>query len=63
MEMEDYLRRDIQEIAEPFSCQLKPIREQPLGASALNLVMEMRLRNSRYTWYLRAFFTLVAGAD
>lgn len=58
-ELEDYIRRDIAEITEPFTCRLSEHREQMITESVCNLAMEAVLKNTQYMWSLRAFFTLV----
>ena len=62
-EMEAYLQRDIEEMKEPFQCELKEIRQQDIAETVCNLAMEMWLKNSWYQWFLRAFFTLVLEGD
>lgn len=58
-EMEAYLCQDIEEMTEPFACDWSVIHEQPLTEDFHNLSMNMTLKNTKYTWYLRGFFTLV----
>ena len=58
-ELGAYIRGDIAEIAEPFTCSLNAVREQTAGGLVSNLAFEMNLRNSRYIWRLQAFFTLL----
>ncbi|MBU9739509.1 response regulator [Diplocloster agilis] len=62
-EMEAYLKRDIEELKEPFQCELKEIRQQDILDKVCNLAMQMQLQNSRYRWFLQAFFTLVLEED
>ena len=57
-EMRAYLRRDIAEIPEPFTCVLSPLHELTLSEQASSIAMELTLKNTLYTWYLRAFFIL-----
>lgn len=58
-QMAEYLTQDIREIPEPFECRLSPIYDQPITDQVYNISTELTLRNSRYSWYLRAFFTMV----
>ena len=58
-QMAGYLAQDIREIPEPFECDLSPIYEQPVSDGIYNMSADLTLKNSKYTWYLRAFFTLV----
>ena len=57
--MARYLRQDIREISEPFVCRLEIICEQPVMDQVYSISSNLTLRNTRYTWYLRAFFTLI----
>lgn len=57
-EMAEYLKRDIQEIPEPFTFRISILQEQRLGDWLRNVSVEMTLKNSLYTWFLRGFFTL-----
>lgn len=57
--MADYIRQDIAEIPEPFSCHISVIYEQAPAGNVRNLSMEITLKNTMYTWYLRGFYTLV----
>ena len=54
-ELGAYIRGDIAEIAEPFTCSLNAVREQTAGGLVSNLAFEMNLRNSRYIWRLQVF--------
>ncbi len=56
--MTEYLRQDISEISEPFSCEISVIYEQAPAESVRNLSAELTLRNTYYTWYLRGFYIL-----
>lgn len=58
-ELGAYIRGDIAEITEPFTCSLNAVREQTAAGLVSNLAFEMNLRNSRYIWRLLAFFTLL----
>ena len=58
-QMAGYLAQDIREIPEPFDCVLYPVCEQPVADGVYNVSADLTLRNSKYTWYLKAFFTLV----
>lgn len=62
-DMEAYILADVNELTEPFACELKNISKQPIGGQVCNMAMEMTLKNERYTWFLRAFFTLVMEND
>lgn len=57
--MTDYLRQDIAEIQEPFSCEISVICQQAPAENVRNLSAEITLKNSLYTWHLRGFYTLV----
>lgn len=57
-EMADYIRQDIQEMGEPFSCTLSDLREQSLTETVHNVSVKMTLANSAYTWRLSGFFTV-----
>ena len=57
-EMAAYIKEDIRGLSEPFVCTLNRIDEQPLSERFYNLSVSMILKNSLYTWKLRAFFTL-----
>ena len=46
-------------IRDSFECDLSPIYEQPVSDGIYNMSADLTLKNSKYTWYLRAFFTLV----
>lgn len=59
----EYIRRDIDEIAEPFVSRLSFIHENMISDEVCCLSVEMTLTNSDYTWYLRGFFTLLAKED
>ena len=58
-EMEEYLIRDVQEIPEPFSFDLMLFQEQALNELTRNISIGITLKNTKYSWRLRAFFTLV----
>lgn len=62
-QMAGYLAQDIREIPEPFECDLSPIYEQPVSDGIYNMSADLTLKNSKYTWYLRAFFTLVLSGE
>lgn len=57
-EMAEYLRQDIQEISEPFSCEFSEIHEQSLTERMRCLSANMALKNTVYTWRLRGFFIM-----
>jgi len=57
-EMGEYLRQDILEISEPFTCELSVIHERQIADGLCHLSTEMILKNSLYTWYLRGFFVM-----
>ena len=57
--MTEYIRQDILEMKEPFSCELANIVEQRLGEGICNLSMEMTLKNSMYSWKLHIFSSLL----
>lgn len=61
--MAEYVRQDILEIQEPFSCELAKIDEQPLSEGICNLSIEMLLKNSMYTWTLYVFSSLRQEED
>ena len=63
VEMEAYIRQDIEEITEPFVCELKEIHDQPLTEQITNVSSRIILQNSLYAWHLRGFFTLLRAAD
>lgn len=54
-QMAGYLAQDIREIPEPFDCVLSPVCEQPVADGVYNVSADLTLRNSKYTWYLKAF--------
>ena len=58
-EMKEYLIRDVQEIPEPFSFELMLFQEQVIGERTRNISIGITLKNTKYSWRLRAFFTLV----
>ena len=58
-EMAAYLRQDIQEIPEPFHFELADIHEQRIAEHVCSLAAGLILKNTLYSWRLRAFFTLV----
>ena len=57
-EMAAYIRQDIREIPEPFQMELLPLQAQRLGERMCNYTVELKLKNSYYTWRLRGFFIL-----
>ncbi len=57
-EMTEYIRRDIQEIAEPFAVEVTVIHQHFLTDRLLNIAVKLNLRNTVYFWPLRGFFTL-----
>lgn len=57
-EMREYIRKDIEEITEPFDIQWDILHSQALNESVCTLAAGMALRNSLYTWHLRFFFIL-----
>ena len=62
LELMQYIRSDIAEIAEPFQSKLSFIHENTITEDVHCLSAEMTLTNTAYTWYLRGFFTLHAKA-
>ncbi|UWP59626.1 response regulator [Ruminococcus gauvreauii] len=58
-EMREYLKRDVQEITEPFGVELTLFQEQEIGTDMRNLSVGMLLRSTQYHWRVRGFFTLV----
>ena len=56
--MTEYLRQDISELSEPFSCEISVVYEQAPAESVRSLSAELTLRNTYYTWYLRGFYIL-----
>lgn len=57
-EMRKYLKKDIEEIPEPFQIDLTVLHEQPLTEEIHTMAIEMKLINSLYMWHLRFFFIL-----
>ena len=57
-DMADYIQQDIREIPEPFACGLTVLHQQLLCETVCNVAVEMTLKNSMYTWYLRGYFIL-----
>ena len=57
-EMSTYLERDISEIPEPFACDLVIVYEQKIAEQVYSVSTEMALKNSAYTWLLRAVVVL-----
>lgn len=58
-EMREYLLQDIQEIPEPFICEIGNVRESMIVEDVHKVFAEMVLRNSLYSWRLRCFLILV----
>lgn len=58
-EMREYLKRDIQEIPEPFSIELTLFQDQEIDEDTHNLSVGILLKNTQYRWRLRGFFTMV----
>lgn len=58
-EMGAYIRQDIAEISEPFSCEPAVIHEQAPSGIIRNISIELTLKNTMYTWRLRGFFILI----
>lgn len=58
-EMKEYLLQDIREIPEPFHCQWSVIHEQEVMEGVYSLSIDLTLKNTLYSWYLRGFFILV----
>ncbi|MDO4542244.1 MAG: PAS domain-containing protein, partial [Bacillota bacterium] len=54
--MHTYLEQDIQEIPEPFSCELTLIDQHCITENIYSISMDMVLANSMYSWILRGFF-------
>ena len=57
-QMAEYVRQDIEEIPEPFSCELQVIQDLLLTDGLQTVSTAMSLKNTIYTWHLRGFFTL-----
>lgn len=62
-EMETFLRGDIDEIKQPFRCELKELRKQSIGENVCYFVIDMTLKHELSVWFLRAFFLLEAKPD
>ena len=58
--MAEYMKEDISEIREPFSCEVSFLNCNLLGEQFCCVSMDMTLKNSLYTWLLRGFFILEA---
>lgn len=58
-EMEAYINQDIKQLPEPFECSTSVIYQHFITDTVCNLSLEVQLKNSLYSWRLRAFFTLV----
>lgn len=56
--MTEYIRQDISEIPEPFTCELSVIHEHMLENGTVMLATEMVLKNNLYAWHLRGFLVL-----
>ena len=61
-EMTQYLRDDVEEIPEPFSCEWSVLHQKSITEQICNLSIQITLNNSMYSWNLRTFFTLVREA-
>ena len=59
-EMEAYLSQDIREISEPFKVGISFIYEHYITEQVCSLSAEVTLKNTLYTWNLKAFFTLLS---
>ena len=59
-EMEAYLSQDIREISEPFKVGISFIYEHFITEQVCSLSAEVTLKNTLYTWNLKAFFTLLS---
>ena len=57
-EMTAYILDDVHEMSEPFRCTLTVLDEQPIAGIFCNLSVKMDLKNTLYSWRLRAFFTV-----
>lgn len=57
-EMAEYLRNDIGEIQEPFSCEISTMNGQLLSEHVYSMSVVLILKNSMYRWHLRGFFIL-----
>ncbi len=60
-EVAEYLRRDIEEIPEPFTFELSNLHSLLITENIYSIFAELTLRNSMYSWNLRSFYTLVRG--
>lgn len=58
-QMAEYLKKDVEEIPEPFGFELTGIHEQRITDEVVSISTEMVLKNSMYAWHLRGFFILV----
>ncbi|MCQ4637099.1 response regulator [Anaerovorax odorimutans] len=58
VDMTQYIRQDIQELTEPFSCETSVIHEHMFDEHVCSLSATLTLKNSQYTWRLRGFFVL-----
>ena len=61
-EMREYLKRDVQEITEPFGVELTLFQEQEIGTDMRNLSVGMLLRSTQYHWRVRGFLLLFVSA-
>ena len=57
--MTTYIRNDIAELSQPFTCILENINGHMLTGQVCNLAWNMTLKNEQYLWRLRAFFSLL----
>ena len=61
-EMARYIQEDVDEMAEPFCCTLSHLHQQLLAGRVTMLSADLTLKNTQYTWHLRAFFALTEEA-
>lgn len=57
-EMTAYMRRDVEELTEPFVCSLSILHEQKIAERVCRFSVKMTLTNSIYSWYLKGAFLL-----
>lgn len=59
MAMEEYIRKDIEQIPEPFHLNLSLIHQFELAQHVWEVSVELTMQNTMYTWYLRSTFVIV----
>lgn len=59
MAMEEYIRKDIEQIPEPFQLNLSLIHQFELAKHVWEVSVELTMQNTMYTWYLRSVFIIV----